>query len=406
MKINTNLSFKMVLLIISILFFAKEGIALGVTPGRNIIDFEPGSKQIYDLTIVNNEHKNFRALLYLEGDLKEFVTLGTSEINFTSDEESKTIQYIINFPEDIKEPGTHEVKLIISEATDPETEEIYTINVKTEVIHQIHLRVPYPGKYLKNEFFIVEKENSVDLLVTLFNLGKEDVNKVKSTFEILTPNGTYITTLNSAEQSIKKRERRELLTRWENYSTGSYQIKAIIKYDEKQEVIEQNVSLGNFAIKLLDLFVDDFKLGSIAQFHILVENVGNEFIGDLYSTLRLEDMEGIRMADLKSASLAINPGERQKLFLYWDTKNVAIGIYEGELALFYGENSAEKKIRTRVSENKIDIEVAGVTGAVIGSAGKKLNANLLLLGVAILIALFIILTMVKKKKGIFKKREE
>ena len=54
MKINTNLSFKMVLLIISILFFAKEGIALGVTPGRNIIDFEPGSKQIYDLTIVNN----------------------------------------------------------------------------------------------------------------------------------------------------------------------------------------------------------------------------------------------------------------------------------------------------------------------------------------------------------------
>ena len=126
----------------------------------------------------------------------------------------------------------------------------------------------------------------------------------------------------------------------------------------------------------------------------------------MYSTLRLEDMEGIRMADLKSASLAINPGERQKLFLYWDTKNVAIGIYEGELALFYGENSAEKKIRTRVSENKIDIEVAGVTGAVIGSAGKKLNANLLLLGVAILIALFIILTMVKKKKGIFKKREE
>ncbi|MBI2110359.1 hypothetical protein HYT51_01095 [Candidatus Woesearchaeota archaeon] len=398
-----NFISKAFFIFITLLFFTKEAIALGVTPGRNIIDFEPGLKQTYDLTIVNNEHENFRALLYLEGELKEFVDLSTSEINFTEDEESKTIRYTINFPKDIKEPGTHEVKLIISEATDLGKEEVYTINVKTEIIHQIHLRVPYPGKYLKNEFFIVEKENSVDFLVTLFNLGKEDVNKVKSTFEILTPNGTHVTTLTSAEQPIKKRERRELLTRWENYSAGSYQIKAIIKYDEKQEVIEQNVSLGNFAIKLLDLFVDDFKLGSIAQFNVLVENVGNEMVNDLYSTLRLGDIDGLRVADLKSASLSISPGERQKLFLYWDTKNVAIGVYEGELALFYGENSAEKQVRTRVSENKIDVEVSGLTGAVIGSTGKKFNANFLLLGVAILIVLFIFLAMVKKRREHLKK---
>src|SRR3989344_3907473 len=396
---KTLSSYLWLLLLVSILF-VKEASAIGVTPGRTPIDFEPGLQQTYEISIVNTEHKQFKAALYLEGELKEFVSLSDSEVSFTPQEASKKISYSIHLPQRIPQPGLHEVRLIISEVSDVDKEKVYTVSIKTEVVHQIHIQVPYPGKYLKNSFYVVEKENSADFLVNTINLGKEDIAQVMPKFEIYNPQGALVTTFSAEEQAVKKRERTEFKARCNNFSAGSYRVKAVVHYDTQQEILEQNISLGNFQLKLLDLFVEGFTLGNIAQFNVLVENIGNTPIGDAYSTLRLDNNEGISLTHLKSASLALAPGERQKMFLYWDTKNVQVGIYDGELGLFYGKDSSLKPIRTRVSENKIDIEVAGVTGAVVGTSGVKSSANILLIGVGGIILLILILTIVKKREKI------
>lgn len=305
----------------------------------------------------------------------------------------------MNFPNEKYEPGTHPVRLVVSEVVSPiEGDKVYTIRVKTEIVHQVDIRIPFPGKYLKNEFFIVEKEDDVDFLINSLNLGKEDISESYVTFEIYGLDGSKITTLNSDKKSVNRRETREFISRWGNYSAGSYTIRAIVNYDGERKILERNISLGNFQIKILDLFVEDFRLGSIAQFNLLVENTGNDAISDLYSTLVLHDYEGGDVANLKSASIFINPKERQKMLLYWDTKNVRIGTYEGKLALFYGDESLEKQVRTRVREDKIDVEVVGVTGAIIGGGGISNSANYLLMGIGIIFVLFIIWRVFIRKR--------
>ena len=404
---NLHLKFFVFVLLVSMLFFTKEVSALGLTPGRTTIDFEPGMQQEYEVTILNNEHKNFNVVFYLEGDLKQFVTLRTSEIHFSEHEASQKIAYTLHLPQSIQDPGTHEVRLIASEVLpDLENTSVYTVQVKTEIIHQIHIQVPYPGKYLQSEFFVIEKDDGTHFLVTLLNLGKEDISHAQTTFEIYNPTGEKINETQSIPLSIKRRERRESLTSFTVSQPGSYRIKAILQYDSEQKTFEQNVSLGNFQLKLLDLFVNDFKLGSIAQFNVLVENIGNDLVKDAYSALHLHTPEGVSVADVKSATLTLSSGEKQKMFLYWDTKNVQVGVYEGKIALFYGGNYTEKQIKTSVSQNKIDVEVAGVTGNVVGNTGVKKNANFLLLGIALFIAFILIFTLVKKRKKLLKREKD
>ena len=84
MKSNKVIGMCMVL--IAGLVFASLAVgALGVTPARKTFDFVSGSVETINLEILNNEHKDMRVAIFVEGELAQHVLLSDSVLEIPPD---------------------------------------------------------------------------------------------------------------------------------------------------------------------------------------------------------------------------------------------------------------------------------------------------------------------------------
>ena len=79
-----------------VILFTHNINALGVTPARTTLNFEPNLQQEITLKIINNEHKDFKATTFTRGNLS--IELITKEISFTKNQEYQEIKYKVNLP--------------------------------------------------------------------------------------------------------------------------------------------------------------------------------------------------------------------------------------------------------------------------------------------------------------------
>src|SRR3989344_3824114 len=86
-----------VLIFIIISLVAKVN-AIGISPGRSTFDFEPGLTERVEFNVLNNEHKDMRVVIYVEGALNDTVILKEVLLNFKSNEESKKSYYEFTLP--------------------------------------------------------------------------------------------------------------------------------------------------------------------------------------------------------------------------------------------------------------------------------------------------------------------
>ena len=99
----------------SILLLLGEAAALGITPGRTTINFEPGLKKEISFSVINSEHKDMAVLLTVRGELNQSVALSELYTEFSSREETKTLTYDISLPERFEKPGLHEAEIVALE---------------------------------------------------------------------------------------------------------------------------------------------------------------------------------------------------------------------------------------------------------------------------------------------------
>ena len=86
--------------------------AIGITPGRTTLDFEPGLEKDIEFTIINNDHKDMNVMLYVKtSDDSDMVTLYDNIISMRSYEDFKTLKYTISMPQEISEPSERNAML-------------------------------------------------------------------------------------------------------------------------------------------------------------------------------------------------------------------------------------------------------------------------------------------------------
>jgi len=341
MKVNKKIGLCIFLVIVT-MFLINDVSAFGISPARKTINYQNGLlKEDGSFDIINKDNKEFDAVIYLDGDLKDYVMLDQNEISFKSDEDVKKIKYTVNLPANFDNPGEHEVRIIVSEVSKViGSKESYSIGVKTELVHQIRINVPYPGKYAKAELVSDDEGGRVKFIVSVYNKGKEDIKNAKAKIQIYNFD-ELVNTIETDTKSVEVGYKRDLIGTWDLPDEGTYGVKAIVDYDGQETEVSGKLSVGNFFVKLLDIFIDEgFRLGGIAKFNVLVENIGNSLVKDLYSQLIL-NQDGENIADIKSANLDLNNKETQKMFIYWDTNNVKIGKYEGKVVLTYQDKVME-----------------------------------------------------------------
>jgi len=140
------------------------------------------------------------------------------------------------------------------------------------------------------------------------------------------------------------------------------------------------------ALELQQVSVDDFQLGQIAKFEMLIESRESRELTNVYSQTNIFNEKNELMADFKSQTYDVPANSKKLLVSYWDTKGVREGSYDSKIFLKYEDKSIEKKLKFEVSSN--EIRVIGL-GYVISqkSGGDSSNLILILVGVIIVLVL-------------------
>jgi hypothetical protein len=382
-------------IILSAIAMSADAYAIGVTPGRKTMDFAPGLEQSITFTILNNENKEFRALVYAEGDLKDYVYADRSIVEFTAGKASEQFTYRIRLPESISEPGEHWAKIVVVELP-PEQEgtDGSLILATTAVIHQLKVDVPYPGKFATAELSVadVKAGQPVSFLVKVLNVGEQDIASAWATIDILGPTNERIATVETGSSGVKAKNIGELTAVWDaRVNPGTYHAVATVHYDDKVTRAEKNFGVGNMMIDILGVSVKEFRLGGVAKFNIEVESKWSERIGGVYAEMDVLDSNGDSLANFKSASADLEPMARSTLYAYWDTDSVERGEYDILLKLHYAGKVNEKMISTYVGfdsiETSLDSPVTGKAVSYTGDAAASDISMYIILLVAVLIGI-------------------
>ena len=365
-KIN-KLGIISILIILSI-FLAKDIDALGVSPGRKTIDFVPNLEKDITITVFNNEHRDFTAAISTRGELGNYIELAQTELKFSSGDSEKSFNYKIKLPNYLDKPGSHKAEIVIGEISGADEGKDTVIGALVAVVSQLDVKVPYPGKYvvLNLDMVNTKPNEEVKFFIRVTNLGEENIEHAMAVITILDQNDNEIVKLDTDSKTIKAKGRGELKGRWlADVDLGDYKAVAVVYYDDLKAVVERSFTLGDFFLNPISISVKNFKLGQIAKFNILVENLANKKIEDATAQLLLFDENKTKIMDIKSTSTEIKALSNPELVAYWDTENIKSGIYTGKLILSYGDKSSENRIRTHVSKDKIETELMDLTGLVI-----------------------------------------
>ena len=106
-KVNPDAKLILSALLALFVFMSSAGYAsaLGITPGRTTMDFEPGLEKTVSFTIFNDEHKAFDAYVYIEGDLRDYITIDQDRFSFSESDNSKGFTYRVKLPQKLDPPG-------------------------------------------------------------------------------------------------------------------------------------------------------------------------------------------------------------------------------------------------------------------------------------------------------------
>ena len=349
--------------------------AIGISPGRSTFDFEPGLTERVEFSVLNNEHKDMRVVIYVEGALNDTVVLKDVLLNFKSNEESKKSYYEFTLPQKIEEPGTYETRIIAREIPVEGAFEGAFVGATAAVVTQLHINVPYPGKYAKTELKVSETSSSqpTTFIAVVNNFGTQNIVKAEGIIDIYGPTNEKIGSVRTNAAGVASKGRKELVAAWQAPNPGKYFATLTTTYDGEVAKAETTFSVGDQAFDILDVSVKDFQLGGIAKFDILVESKWNDKIDEVYAEMIISDEKGDEVARVKSASESIEAMSKEVLVAFWDTEGVKEGIYSANLIVYYGEKSTQRELRAVVSLNSIEVSFFGATAEAVRLTSSSLN---------------------------------
>lgn len=388
---KTNKIIGMCMLSILCLMFVSYNVsALGITPARQVLDFKPGLDETVNLKILNNEHRDLKLAVFVEGPLAEYVILSDSVVKMGSTESEKAISYRVKLPDKIDVPGRSENKIIIRELQPDKATSGVQIGGTVSVVSQLWIDVPYPGKYATTELKIAEtgRTDRVDFIAVINSFGTQKIVSAKAVIDILGPTNEKIASIESEAIPIESGEKVELPLIWEgDINPGKYYAKLTVVYDGEIADYEMIFDVGSSDLEIIDMYVRDFSLGDIAKFNILVESKWAENFDDVYAEIRITDEDDIEVTTVKSASEDILALSKQELTAYWDTAGVKEGTYNMRLTLYYDGRTSQKEVTAFVSLTSIEFDLFGGTGAVTGAGGGFPKESLYVIGLIILVGL-------------------
>jgi len=385
----------LILLLVSLISLPNV-LALGVTPGKTSIDFVPGESRTVDVSVVNSENKDMNLAVLIQGELSAYISVSDVSFKMSSSESEKKLSYTLKMPQDLS-PGPHSGEVIIVQLPEQLPTGDAFVGASVAVATQVQVFVPYPGKYAEVDMSVAgfDSPGKVTFVIPIHNRGDLDIVRARAIIDIYGPLNEKITSVNTNELSITSKERKEVVAEWAaEVAPGRYRAVATVIYDEKTTQVEKQFSVGNKVLSLEQVEINDFTLGQIAKFEMLVNNEWSESIVGAYAQMFVYNDKGEVMADFKSATYDIAPLTKVLMVAFWDTDGVKTGTYDASVFLKYGEQSSQQDLKLEVSESNINVIGLGYVISERGGNSEGLFSNSLMVVLVVVIGLLVLINIV------------
>lgn len=368
-------------------------LGLGVIPSSQEISYDSGKVSTHQLKLVNNDERQTQVLLYVEGELSQHVNLQESVVDFAQGEKEKIITYTFSHPENFAHQGKYEAKIVAREIPPSGSQIAASLSVVSKVI----LVIPYEGTYAQMRLFVGKFETGKEgnFVIEVNNLGTLDITQAQAFVSIReTRSNKVVEELSSVEERISVDGKKHFTLPWTPHvAKGTYTAVARIAYDGNTIEDQKVFSIGEQIVSVQGISVDNFNLGGVAKFDLLLRNEWNDIIEGVYAQVSVYDGSELYESSV-TQTVTLNALEEKVVNAYWDTDKVVPGAYDLVVTLFYNGFTKEQRFPIVVTQNSID---TGLSGNVIGSTSetkeeKTLNAvYILIILVVIVLALNIML---------------
>ena len=380
-------------IIFAIIFFfslLSGAKAIGITPARYTLDFQPNMEGDIEFCAINNEQKNLPIEIYVKGDLQQYVTLRETKATLTPLNTKQCFSAHYKLPADIS-GGHHDTRIGVLESLPAEVAGT-GVAARLGAELQFWVEAPVPGKLVRATINIPETVlvgQSVPVRVILKNDGKEAV-KVKVVIEIIDKTkGETVSRMEGPEIALNTQETKEDNFTWAGTKVpGEYRVKATLFYDGIVKDVDKEFIVGGLFVRINKLKVSEIKKGGIQKIPIELQSFWNEKIDNVFAELNISGADGVAASGIKTDVININALETGTLTAFWDTTDIQTGVYNVTVKAFYRGESSTASFKLKV-----------VRESALGSG--VIRIALIIGVVAILLVVFggIIYANLSKKRG-------
>ena len=372
---------------------------LGVAPSSIDIIFSPNSQHLINLTIINNENKDMTLVIYAEGELAQYISIQEPLIQMSSSEAQRKTVYMINLPDKLEKQGRYETNIVIMGIPKKHEEETPE-NDSLMVTSKLKVFVPYTGKYAEIEIvaphFELNKQSNFDIEVN--NLGTEKILTGYVVINVYGPLNNKLKTLIGKDFSLDSKQKIAVIIPWApDIGSGEYVAEATLVYDEFNTKDRKPFTLGELSIEIESISVENFRLGGIAKFDIILANNWNTQIPEVYVVTTITDSQGKECLSHKKTLTNISEFWKESFEVNWDTTKTIMSSYKMDIALNYLGKTSSKLFDIKLEQNRIIVSAA-VAPAVQTTIMRIVY--ILIIMVLVLIVSNVLLLLKNKKKGL------
>jgi len=372
--------------LIIVILCCSSVFAIAISPGRTTLEFRPGLEEEVGFSIANSEGKEVNLVIAAQGELEDSVFIEEKSVKILPGEDMKRVSYNVRLPQELN-PGVHTAEVVVLQLPEAGSLGETFIGAAVAVITQLHVNVPYPGKYAEADLNILapDSEGKMQFVIPVYNRGEFDLVSVRATIDIYTSLNEKVATIETDRVGIVSDLRKDLVAVWDaRAASGAYKAVVTVIYDESTLEVEKDFNVGLRKLRLENIEVNDFSLGDIAKFEVLVANEWGENVEGVYAEMEIYNERGGMIADFKSPTYDISSLEKILMTAFWDTKGVREETYDSTLFLRYGDSAEQQDLQLDVRDDEILIVGFGYN---ISPTGGESGLVKVLIGLVVVLVL-------------------
>ena len=339
--------------------------AIGISPDRLQVEYEPLSEGELVVYIINTENENINSSLTLEGELAKYFSIKQESIAISSlGTGIFNIEY--RLPAKIDTPGLNNVLLKVKKNSFVSK----GLGAYLSVLSKIVVDVPYPYKYLEYDFE-TKSVNEGDEISFDFNIRSKGV---KNIFDVVSKVDIYDAydldnlVLELEGDKFPLVSGRSRSTKIELNSTeigiGDYFIDAYLIYDGvRSKHVNKSISVGYEDVDVLN-HTKSIVGGGIKKFSVLLKNRWNHDVSKVYIESYLS-RDNVPITERSvSHTVDMRALEEVNVPVYLDVSELVSGSYTLVMDIHYSDFVKQEKVEIMIEE-KLEISMGMIEAIVL-----------------------------------------